>query len=361
MKAITCWFTMIACVIMVFSVRAQTSSVDSADIPIVSEEMLDAYALSLVGSVGVQMYEDNSHLPGFYTNVVYTGRVADARALVQVPTTVRPRINVVNPTNNQVNYHVSYEGGIRYMELCPTGYVCVSVGQQYQLFYGQESQKPVYGRGGWNLSTFKINLNRSDWIPWRKKGLQSASMTIRDKDGNSVSYYNFDWDHRIDRNNGIIFLGSQHVNRRGELYLTFEDVNGKSTTEVVDLGSGKKIVPVDIVSEMPRIILPQVSVLADNTLEVAHDARRTGPKMAYVEYTRVTDIRVSVIAPIGLRVTISVADAEDLPIGEEAWHLIDPGTHHIEAGRRLYFRFDYGVPNSNPIPYPNYPTGEGKG
>lgn len=355
MKAINRLVIMVACALMmVFQVRAQMPSASSTDIPIVSEEMLDAYALSLVGSVNVQMWEEHSQLPGFYTNMVYTGRVADARALVQMPSTVRPRINLVNPTNNPVNYYVSYSGGPNLG--CPEGYTCV--GQGYQLFYGQESQKPFYGRGGWGLVAFKINLTRSDWIPWHKKGLQGASMLIRDKDGNPVSYYNFEWDNRIDRNNGVIFLGSQHVNRRGELYLTYDDVDGTSKTEVINLATAKKIEPVDILSEASTVILPHVRMLPDNAKAVDHDARRTEQKMTYVEYTRMTDVTVNVMAPAGLQVNVFVADAEDLPLGEEAWHPIDPGTHRIEAGRRLYFRFDYGAPNTTPIPHPG---GVGKG
>lgn len=309
--------------------------IPSEEMPIASEAMLDAYAMSIVKDADVNMWA-NSAIASYWTNVPYTGKVADPVALSKLAAGITPVITIANPQDDAVNYYVAYNGGVGNVRTL--------------LFYGYDSKKPLLGKWGWGLPTFSIVPQRSDWIPFQKKGLQNAYMVIRDENGNVVDYYYFSQDGRLDAANGILYLGSQHVNRLGELYTVSYD-NGTNRTEVYNLRNGRRILP-ETVFGNASVEFARLVVLPENASVIKYKAVIGAPQLYYVEYTKETDTVVAFDAPEGETVKIFVIDAESLPDGPDAWNQIKLGTYTIEKGRRLFFRFDWGEPNTAPIPNP---------
>ena len=320
----------------------------------VTEGMLDAYALGLIQKVHINMYAASSGVGGgFYESVPYLGRVADPVALSALPNSVKPRVSLANPTQDVINYALSYN-----MEVTEQSGGGKS---EYNLFYGNAIKKPVLGNDGWSLPTFDVPLVRTDYVPWHKKGLDYAYMVFRDKSGNVVDNYYFDQDGRIDRRNGFLFLGSEHMNRLGEMYVNVRDEQGNYRTEVVNLKDGVSINPETIPSSGTDVSFPGFVTLPPNAPFILHKAVEGAPRLYYAEYTQPTLVGVRFVAPTGVSVSIYVIDADDLRDNPENWEEIKPGDYPIESGHRLFFRFEWGQPNVTPIHRPEYGGGGGGG
>lgn len=333
-------------------VAAMPTSVSMSDFP-VTEKMLDAYAFGLVKKVPINMYPASSGVGGgFYTNLTYSGRIADPVALAALPNSVKPRVTLANPAQDVINYNLSYN-----MEVEDQ-----SGGKsEYNLFYGNDTKKPIPAGNEWELPEFNVPLTRTDWVPWHKKGLDNAYMVFRDKSGRVVDNYSFDQDGRIDRRNGFLFLGKQHMHRLGEVYVSTRDEQGNYHTEVVNLKDGVSINPTELPSSGASVSFAGFITLPPNAPFILHKAVEGAPGLYYAEYTEPTLVSVKFVSPTGVAVSIYAIEAEDLRDNPENWEEIKPGDYTIGSGHRLFFRFESGNPNLTPIHRPEYGGGSGGG
>ncbi|MEK9177915.1 MAG: hypothetical protein AAB777_02220, partial [Patescibacteria group bacterium] len=190
-------------------------------------------------------------------------------------------------------------------------------------------------------------------------GISSATMEYKDENGNG-RWYSFDNDGRIDREHGLIFLGHEHLDKVGRLFLDYRD----GTKAIYDLATGQER---PTVQTQPGYFDPSVDGVRTIRVSAGIETKTfitVGPDDDVIDIITDSNSPTWVIldyiphAPTAIY-WIDTAAFVNNPLSE--WNdlsKVDVFQFDLEAGRDILLRFEREAPSGDTIPVS---PGGGKG
>ncbi|MDO8667807.1 MAG: hypothetical protein Q7K35_01780 [bacterium] len=326
-------------------------------VPLASPKVLQAYALTLVGTIGVQVY-GNSVSGDSYRWVDYPYEDADPDRMASIASSIELKFSAT--TDDQLTSWVSYNSRMFTLTDPDENEVTTAFG----LFNGGKNFKLEYFKDAWRVPTnaYAVELEVGQ-VPWVVPGMRNAYITTRDEKGNYTGYYDFrqqQGDYWLDR--GVIFLTEQLTSRRGDLTTILE--NGSKV--VYDITSGWRKYSPTIKGSGFKPTIKGIRTVPDNTIDIVY---RETDEIVRVAYTgdyhgSNTFQNVFVEFPGELKrypAKVFVIDTRLLALNPDAEWLefnpyVEPVWFRMKVGQAVLIRFEYQI---DPEPLDN--GGGGKG
>lgn len=306
-------------------------------VPLASKASLEAYALTLVEDIRVQVWgrsvsDDN------YRSAKYSYTDADPERMAYIASTQVLRFSAA--IDDLLTSYVVY--GSRAIEFpdpnSSTGFSQTS----FPLFWGEKQFKLEAQKGdSWGVpaDAYRIELNL-DQVPWVVPGVRDAY--IRTMDGtNQTGFYSLRENNSYWMNQGIIFLTTNMVSLNGELTLVMQ--NGSKFIYDLPIGGLKPTATVEAVGFRPTI--KGIRTVPDNTTNIVYEVTDEIVRVAYPEETLATVSFPDGLGryPIKVYIIDTTVLAADGPSAK--WIEFNPYIKAVEfkaaANQAILIRFEY--------------------
>jgi len=337
----------------VLSISAQTPTQQAVTaipekIPLASEEVLKAYALTMVGRINVQVY-GSSVQGNSYQSVDYPYKDADPDRMAYVARSQVLRFDAT--TDDKLTSYISYNS--REIALSD-GY-----STSFALFSGQKEFMLEPQKGGWGVPSdaCKVELDYYG-IPFVIPGMTDAYIVTKDENGNQNGFYSFRQGDGYWMDRGIIFLTKELVSRNGEFNLVMN--NGSRI--IYDLGTGNRKSTENVSAGGFNPTIKGIRSVPADTFSIDYEDT---DQIIRASYSFLKEIIVQVTFRAGLKrypVKVSVISSEALAENPNAdWKefnpYIEPVKFSVKPQGTILIRFDH---EKNMQPLNNNESG-GKG